>query len=92
MDPAGRTGTNNQIISGQVLLEDQQMKVPQLRNMYRKVGADFGSSQGNRVGSTHNGAIGTLKTRMRSREMRIISRGEFVLATIESLHPVRCLG
>ena len=56
-------GTNGFVITATVLQEPQQMKVPQLRNMYRKVG--FARTPGPKkigFGFTHDGAIDTLTT------------------------------
>ncbi|MEO6463748.1 MAG: FlgD immunoglobulin-like domain containing protein, partial [Candidatus Eisenbacteria bacterium] len=56
------TGTNNQVINDQALLEDQDMKVPQLRNMYEK--NDFSRTPGavnkSGTGFTHDGAFDNL--------------------------------
>ncbi len=55
------TGSNRQVITAAVLQEPQQMKVPQLRNMYRKVG--FSRTAGPQklgFGYTHDGALDTL--------------------------------
>jgi YVTN family beta-propeller protein len=60
-DPGNLTGTNRQIITGSILQEPQQMKVAQLRNMYRKVG--FTRTAGQKkagFGYTHDGSVGTL--------------------------------
>lgn len=56
-------GTNGFVITATVLQEAQQMKVPQLRNLYRKVG--FARTPGPKksgFGFTHDGAIDTLTT------------------------------
>lgn len=55
------TGSNRRIISGTILNEPQQMKVPQLRNLYRKVG--FVRAPGPQkagFGFTHDGVLDTL--------------------------------
>ena len=55
------TGSNGRLISSFVLMSPQQMKVPHLRNLYRKVGADFGASNSKLgFGFTHDGAVSTL--------------------------------
>jgi hypothetical protein len=54
-------GTSGLLFSAALLQEAQDMKVPQLRNMYRKVGA--GRTPGAKksgFGYTHDGALGTL--------------------------------
>lgn len=59
--PDSPSGTNGQIITNQVLMEPQQMKVAQLRNSYRKVG--FTRTAGQKksgFGYTHDGSVGTL--------------------------------
>jgi DNA-binding beta-propeller fold protein YncE len=56
-------GTNGFVITATALQEPQQMKVPQLRNMYRKVG--FARTPGPKksgFGFTHDGAVDTLTT------------------------------
>jgi YVTN family beta-propeller protein len=55
-------GTNGQIINRQALQEAQDMKVPQLRNLYRKTGfTDLPGAQNMRgFGFTHNGAVDNL--------------------------------
>ena len=55
------TGSNRRIVSGTILNEPQQMKVPQLRNLYRKVG--FVRAPGPQkagFGLTHDGVLDTL--------------------------------
>lgn len=57
------SGTNGFVISATVIQEPQPMKVPQLRNMYRKVG--FERTPGPKksgFGFTHDGVIDTLTT------------------------------
>ena len=55
------TGSNRRIVSAQVLMETQQMKVPQLRNLYRKVGFSRGAgAQKSGFGYTKDGAVDTL--------------------------------
>ncbi len=57
------TGTNGLVVNGNVLQEPQQMKVPQLRNMYRKVGFQrTAAPQKSGFGFTHDGAIDTIAT------------------------------
>ena len=54
-------GTNGFTISAQIINEPQQMKVPQLRNMYRKNG--FRTTPGPKksgFGFTHDGGFGTV--------------------------------
>lgn len=54
-------GTNKQIITGSLLQEPQQMKVPQIRNMYRKVG--FNRAAGPQkigFGYVHDGSLDNL--------------------------------
>ncbi len=61
-DGANPTGTNGQLITAAILQTEQQLKVAQLRNMYRKVG--FERTPGPKkagFGFTHDGAIGTLE-------------------------------
>jgi YVTN family beta-propeller protein len=55
-------GTNGQIIDRFALQEAQDMKVPQLRNLYRKTGfTDLPGAQNKRgFGFTHNGAVDNL--------------------------------
>jgi len=55
-------GTNGQIFPDDVLLEDQDIKVPQLRNMYKKTGfADVpGATNKRGFGFTHDGGIDNL--------------------------------
>ena len=56
--PSGSLGT---IISGDLLLDSQSMKVPQLRNMYEKTGMDKTSMSGAKgFGFEHDGADATL--------------------------------
>ena len=60
-DIGNLTGTNRQIITNQILLEPHQMKVAQLRNMYRKVGLTRTAGQKKSgFGYTHDGSVGTL--------------------------------
>jgi YVTN family beta-propeller protein len=56
------TGTNNQVFPNEVLLEDQDIKVPQLRNLYRKNHMSRAPGSVNRAGYafTHDGAIDNL--------------------------------
>lgn len=55
------TGTNGLIISGPILQETQQMKVPQLRNMYRKDGFDAATGpQKSGFGFIHDGSLPTM--------------------------------
>ncbi len=56
------TGSNGQIFPDDVLLEDQDIKVPQLRNMYKKTGfADVPGAINTRgFGFTHDGGIDSL--------------------------------
>ncbi len=52
------TGTNGIIFPANILQEPQQMKVPQLRNMYRKVGfVRAAGPQKSGFGFTHDGAL-----------------------------------
>ena len=55
-------GTNGQIINNQALLEAQDMKIPQLRNMYKKTGfTDLPGALNKRgFGFTHDGAVDNL--------------------------------
>jgi hypothetical protein len=54
-------GTNGLIIPANVLQEPQQMKIPQLRNLYRRVGAPSGTQSGELgFGFTHDGALASL--------------------------------
>jgi len=55
-------GTNGQVINDASLLEDQDIKVPQLRNLYRKTGFIDGNGQTSKrgFGFTHDGAIDDL--------------------------------
>ena len=60
-DIGNLTGTNRQIVTGSILQEPQQMKVAQLRNMYRKVGLTRTAGQKKAgFGFTHDGSVGTL--------------------------------
>ncbi len=55
------TGTNGFVVSASILQTEQQLKVAQLRNMYRKTG--FRSAPGPQksgIGFTHDGAMDTL--------------------------------
>ena len=55
------TGTNGQLTSAAALQETQSMKIPQLRNMYRKTGFSKTSSSNNRgFGFSHDGSVDTL--------------------------------
>ena len=59
--PGGTVGTNGFVITGSILQEPQQMKVPQFRNMYRKVGFNrVAGQQKSGFGYTHDGALDTL--------------------------------
>lgn len=54
-------GSNRMIVTAQVLMETQQMKVPQLRNLYRKVGFSRGPGwQKSGFGYTKDGAVDNL--------------------------------
>jgi YVTN family beta-propeller protein len=56
------TGTNGQIFPDDVLLDDQDIKVPQLRNLYKKTGfSDVpGATNQRGFGFTHDGGIDNL--------------------------------
>ncbi|MSR75738.1 MAG: hypothetical protein EXS14_09760 [Planctomycetes bacterium] len=55
------TGSNQMVVAGQLLQEPQQMKVPHLRNLYRKAGFDGRTGQQKSgFGYTHDGASTTL--------------------------------
>lgn len=56
------TGTNRAIISAALLRESQDMKVPQLRNIYQKLQFNDAAGAESRAGFglTHDGAIATL--------------------------------
>ncbi|MGH2571377.1 MAG: hypothetical protein ACRDGR_09135 [bacterium] len=57
------TGENGTIIPGQLLQEDQDMKVPQLRNMYEKTRFDNTQAQNVRgFGYIHDGSVDDLFT------------------------------
>ncbi|MCK5941146.1 MAG: beta-propeller fold lactonase family protein, partial [Planctomycetes bacterium] len=57
------TGTNGFVINANVLQTEQQMKVAQLRNMYRKTGFTNGPGpQKSGFGFTHDGSIDSLTT------------------------------
>lgn len=57
------SGTNGLIVNGNVLQEPQQMKVPQLRNMYRKVGFNrTAGQQKSGFGFIHDGSLDTLNS------------------------------
>jgi YVTN family beta-propeller protein len=57
------TGSNRRIVGGLILNEPQQMKVPQLRSLYRKVGFNrVPGAQKSGFGYTHDGAIDNLTT------------------------------
>lgn len=59
--PTNFSGTNRQLITNSVIQEPQQMKVAQLRNMYRKVGFDrLPGQKKSGFGFTHDGSVGTL--------------------------------
>ncbi|MEY4831244.1 MAG: hypothetical protein RLZZ562_3040 [Planctomycetota bacterium] len=59
--PTNFSGTNRQIVTGSILQEPQQMKVAQLRNMYRKNGLTRTAGQKKAgFGFTHDGSVGTL--------------------------------
>jgi len=56
------TGTNGQVINDAALQEDQDIKVPQLRNMYRKTGFDDRAGVVNKrgFGFIHDGSVDDL--------------------------------
>lgn len=56
------SGTNGQLINKNALLEAQDMKIPQLRNMYKKTGFKDSIAVVNKrgFGFTHNGAVDDL--------------------------------
>ncbi|MGC6488462.1 MAG: beta-propeller fold lactonase family protein [Planctomycetota bacterium] len=55
------TGTNGFVVAGTILQTEQQMKVAQLRNMYRKTGfVNAPGPQKSGFGFTHTGATDTL--------------------------------
>ncbi len=55
------SGTNGFVINGNILQEPQQMKVPQLRNMYRKGGFNrTAGPQKSGFGFVHDGSLDTL--------------------------------
>ena len=57
------SGTNRQVITATVLQEPQQQKVPELRNLYRKLGfARTAGPKKSGFGYTHDGALDTLTT------------------------------
>ncbi|MBM3960829.1 MAG: hypothetical protein FJ306_02860, partial [Planctomycetes bacterium] len=57
------SGTNGLIVNGNILQEPQQMKVPQLRNMYRKVGFNrTAGQQKSGFGFLHDGSLDTLNS------------------------------
>jgi YVTN family beta-propeller protein len=57
------TGTNGMVILSTLIQEAQQMKVPQLRNMYRKVGFNrVAGPQKSGFGYVHDGSTDTLTT------------------------------
>ena len=59
----GTIGTNGFAVAGSILQTPQQMKVPQFRNMYRKVGFNRAAGQQKSgFGYTNDGAIDTLTT------------------------------
>ncbi|HYM79833.1 MAG TPA: beta-propeller fold lactonase family protein [Candidatus Limnocylindria bacterium] len=55
-------GTNRVMVPDSLLFEDQDLKVPQLRNLYRKTGFtdETGASSKRGTGFTHDGAIDNL--------------------------------
>lgn len=56
------TGTNGQVINHQSLLSSQDIKVPQLRNLYKKTGFRDSAGVVNKkgFGYTHNGSVDNL--------------------------------
>ena len=56
------TGTNGQVVNDAALLEDQDIKIPHLRNMYEKDGFSRapGSVNKSGIGFTHDGAFDNL--------------------------------
>ncbi|MEQ1630885.1 MAG: hypothetical protein ABL997_00835, partial [Planctomycetota bacterium] len=59
--PTNFSGTNRQLITNSIIQEPQQMKVAQLRNMYRKVGLfRTAGQQKSGFGYTHDGSVGTI--------------------------------
>ena len=55
------TGTNDKIIPGSALLQDEARKVPQLRNLYQKTGLDrAGPTSVRGFGFTHDGEFDTI--------------------------------
>lgn len=58
------TGTNGQIINDQALQEDQDIKVPQLRDLYEKTGFrdSIGAVNRRGFGFTHDGSVDNLFT------------------------------
>jgi hypothetical protein len=55
------TGTSGQLVNGMALQESQDMKIPQLRNMYEKTGYDaLAGRQKRGFGFLHDGSIPTL--------------------------------
>ncbi len=56
------TGTNGQVINDAALLEDQDMKVPQMRNLYEKTNLSRAPGSVNKggFGFTHDGAFDNL--------------------------------
>jgi hypothetical protein len=56
------TGTNDQMVPDQTIIESQDLKVPQLRNLYTKQGFSRTPGAVNKRGSgfTHDGSVGTL--------------------------------
>jgi YVTN family beta-propeller protein len=56
-------GTNGLVINANILQTSQQLKVPQFRNMYRKLGFNrTAAPQKSGFGYTHDGAVDTLNT------------------------------
>ena len=55
------TGTNGQLVNRFALQESQDMKIPQLRNMYEKTGFDYAPGEKKRgFGFIHDGSLPTL--------------------------------
>lgn len=60
-------GTNGQLTNAAALLETQSMKIPHLRNLYRKTGFDQLSMASNRgFGFIHDGSVGNIFTFLQS--------------------------
>jgi DNA-binding beta-propeller fold protein YncE len=53
-------GTSNMIISGTIISQAQPLKVPQLRNLYRRQGAGTSGARKTGVGFTHDGTSATV--------------------------------